>query len=487
MTSIGIPFAKRPTLPPSPRQRLEADYARGIVAAVVGVMVTISAVVIAVGVGSMGTQAPKEVEPARVGNSVVWVSWITPSAQVVTLALLGIVAIAAGAVTLEALATLLTLSPRRDEMRHRRPTALRRLGGPVSVTVLIPARNEQNALPATLAGLQAQTRLPNRVIVVSNNCTDRTVEVARAAGVEVFETVGNVRSKAGALNEALTRYLPSVGRSDVVMVMDADTVLDPHFISVAAGHLEADPGLAAVGGIFYGEDGHGLIGQLQRNEYIRYALQLRARHGRVFVLTGTATLFRAEALLDVAAARGIYLPGEPGCVYDAEARTEDNEITLALKSLGATMVSPYQCRDTTELMPTWRDLRRQRLRWQRGALENLASYGLTQGTLRYWAQQFGLGYGVIALWLALTMLLLTLSAEDRWIWYPFWLAIGSVFVIERVVTVWTGGWRARALAILMVPELLYELFLQTIFLTSLVNIALVRPQGWGHVERMARS
>ena len=57
LTSTHVPFAQRPTLPPSPRQRLEADYARGIVAAVVGVMVAISAVVIAVGLGSMGCSA----------------------------------------------------------------------------------------------------------------------------------------------------------------------------------------------------------------------------------------------------------------------------------------------------------------------------------------------------------------------------------------------------------------------------------------------
>ena len=34
-------------------------------------------------------------------------------------------------------------------------------------------------------------------------------------------------------------------------------------------------------------------------------LQIRARRGRVFVLTGTATMFRASALMDVAGARGV--------------------------------------------------------------------------------------------------------------------------------------------------------------------------------------
>ncbi len=39
------------------------------------------------------------------------------------------------------------------------------------------------------------------------------------------------------------------------------------------------------------------------------------------------------------------------------------------------MASPNGCRVVTELMPTWRNLWTQRLRWQRGALENLGAYG----------------------------------------------------------------------------------------------------------------
>ena len=79
------------------------------------------------------------------------------------------------------------------------------------------------------------------------------------------------------------------------------------------------------------------------------------------------------------------------------ALTEDNELTIALKSLGALMISPAECTVVTEVMPTWRALWAQRLRWQRGALENLGAYGVTAQTVRYWAQQLGIGYGVIAL------------------------------------------------------------------------------------------
>ena len=63
------------------------------------------------------------------------------------------------------------------------------------------------------------------------------------------------------------------------MVMDADTSLSDRFLEVARGRLADDRALIAVGGVFFGEDGHGLIGQFQRNEYIRYSREIGRRHG----------------------------------------------------------------------------------------------------------------------------------------------------------------------------------------------------------------
>lgn len=64
--------------------------------------------------------------------------------------------------------------------------------GPVTVTVLIPAHNEEASLPRTISSLLSQSRPPDRVLVVADNCTDSTVAIARAAGVDVVESVGEV-------------------------------------------------------------------------------------------------------------------------------------------------------------------------------------------------------------------------------------------------------------------------------------------------------
>lgn len=357
--------------------------------------------------------------------------------------------------------------------------------GPVTVTVLIPAHNEEQAIGATIDSLQSQSHAPARIVVVADNCTDDTVAIARGRGVEVHETVDNKHKKAGGLNQALKQVLPGQGDNDLVMIMDADTTLDAGFLEVAVARMTQDRALMAVGGLFYGEDGEGLIGQFQRNEYIRYGRELRRRRGRVFVLTGTASLFRPAALREVAAQRGAILPGVPGDVYDTVAMTEDNELTLALKSLGALMVSPSECTVVTEVMPSWRALWAQRLRWQRGALENLGAYGVTPQTLRYWAQQLGIGYGVLALTAYLVLMVLMVLAMDTWVWFPFWLGIGGVFVLERLVTVWRGGWRARLLALTLFPELFYALFLDLVYVRGVLDMLLGRTADWKHVVRDA--
>jgi len=53
------------------------------------------------------------------------------------------------------------------------------------VTVVIPNWNGRDRLPGTLAALRAQTRPPERVLVVDNGSTDGSADDAAAAGVEV--------------------------------------------------------------------------------------------------------------------------------------------------------------------------------------------------------------------------------------------------------------------------------------------------------------
>jgi cellulose synthase/poly-beta-1,6-N-acetylglucosamine synthase-like glycosyltransferase len=354
---------------------------------------------------------------------------------------------------------------------------------PRSVTVLVPAHNEAVTIAATLRSLREQSRAPQRIVVIADNCTDATEEIAQAAGVDVLRTVRNTDKKAGGLNQALQQLLPQAEPGELFLVMDADTELAPAFLEEADAAFAADPGLGAAGGLFFGDPGGGLVGEFQRNEYHRYQRETVLKGGPPMVLTGTATVFAAEALDAVARARGTVLPGAPGQVYDTLALTEDNELTIALKTLGWRTTSPDGCTVSTEVMVDWRSLWRQRERWQRGALENLRNYGWTSVTRRYWLQQLGISYGVLALWAFFLLFVLTVLSTATWALSWFWLVISAVFVVERTTTVWGRGPRARGVAALLVPEIVYDTFIQAVFVKSAFDFLLRRGSDWNYVLR----
>jgi cellulose synthase/poly-beta-1,6-N-acetylglucosamine synthase-like glycosyltransferase len=235
--------------------------------------------------------------------------------------------------------------------------------------------------------------------------------------------------------------------------------------------------------VFRGRPPQSYLQHCQANEYTRYGVQVDLT-GRTAVLTGTAALVRRTALQEVADARGSVLPGERGDVYDRHAITEDSELTLALRTLGHELRSPVTMSCTTELMPTAGDLHRQRVRWYKGMLDNLAEYGLTRTTWRYVGQQVMLAVGTLMMAAYLLLTAVTL-VTGTFTLSPLWAAVGLVFVAERLVTVWGAGRRARLLAVLVLPELLYDLALQRAFLHAAALFVTRRQTTWNHVAATA--
>ncbi|MEV5612408.1 glycosyltransferase family 2 protein [Streptomyces sp. NPDC052225] len=347
----------------------------------------------------------------------------------------------------------------------------------MTLVALIPAHNEQDRIVATLAGLYRQSVRPDRIVVVADNCDDRTARIAGHCGAEVFVPTDNKDKKAGALNQALVPLLAELDDDAQILVQDADTVLNPDFVRCAIEALE-DETVGAVGGIFYGEEGGGLLGMLQRMEYQRYALEIRRKKNEAVVLTGTGTLFRASVLREVREARLAGTIGGGEGHYSLASLTEDDEMTKAVKTLGHRTVSPDGCWLTTEVMPSVRKLWHQRLRWQRGALENLRDYGWTSVTAPYFRQQMLLGAGTLALALFATFAALNLALVGWGGLSLFWTAITLLFVVERTLTVRRLGWRAALLALPLLPELLYDAFRQAVFVRSLIDLLLRREAHW---------
>jgi len=351
------------------------------------------------------------------------------------------------------------------------------------VFVIIPAHNEAAGIGGTLRSMAAQTLPPDQLIVVCDNCEDDTAGVSWRAGADhVLATVGNTARKSGALNQALDRLLPAMQADDFVLVMDADSRLSPRWIESAVAALRYSRRIGGVCGTYLGERGSGLIGQLQRNEFVR-ASRLVPRRGSLWVLSGTGSMFRASVLREIARQRGRQLPGTPGEYYDSTSITEDYEITIALKTLGLRCLAPPGCLAETELMPNWRMLFRQRLRWQSGTLTTLRTYGITSATWTNWARQ-AFFYGRYAAQVACWVILIASLAARPGIHMPRWvLAMLCLIYTERLITVRKAGPTGVLLALLLFPEWIYGMFDGLYLVAALHREISGQTVSWHHVER----
>ena len=348
--------------------------------------------------------------------------------------------------------------------------------GKGQIIALIPAHNEQESIRCTIASLRAQTVAADRIIVIADNCTDQTPALAQAAGAEVMITTGNTHKKAGALNYALERVLPALSDHDAVLVQDADTFLDPGFLAATSRKLAE--GFGAAGGNFRGRSGGGVCGALQRNEYARYVRDTARKRGRVLCITGVGTLIRVAALRDVVSGiRDGRLPDAgSGYAYSYATLTEDNWMTHALIHLGHRVAAPKDATMSTEVMLTWRDLARQRLRWKRGAFEDLLSFGFTRHTLQGWVLQLVALLGILASAAYLsTLLAIPLAGFHP---HPFFLAITLIYAVERLVTVRSRGWKVALASATVLGEWAYDLYLQAVQVRALWGVLWRTQKSW---------
>lgn len=348
------------------------------------------------------------------------------------------------------------------------------------VMVIIPAHDEAASIGATLRSLQQQTRPPDEVLVVCDNCTDDTAGIAAGCGARVFVTAGNTARKAGALNQALGQVLPALDGDDLVLLMDADSQLSGGWIEAAVGALDADDQLGGVCGTYLGTDEKGILRQLQRNEFVR-ASRLVPRRASLWVLSGTGTMVRARVLREVARERGLRLPGIPGEYYHSASITEDYEITLAVKTLGWRCIAPPGCTASTEIMPTWRDLFRQRLRWQSGTLTALRDYGVTQVTTSNWARQIFFYLRYFSQLASLGIIAFSMARHPGF-YMPAWVVVMlSLIYLERVITVRKAGLKGLLLAVLLIPEWGYGMFDGLYLIRALANEFARKDIAWGHL------
>jgi len=131
----------------------------------------------------------------------------------------------------------------------------------LKLSVIIPSYNDAEMLSTCLSALASQTVRAWEVVVVDNNSTDNTAEVARSFGARVvFEPLRGIPSATAAGFDA--------ARGDVFGRLDADSVPQPDWCERVIEAFTENPHLAAITGSadFYG--GRKLTNWIGRNIYI---------------------------------------------------------------------------------------------------------------------------------------------------------------------------------------------------------------------------
>jgi len=109
------------------------------------------------------------------------------------------------------------------------------------ISVVIPAFNEEKFLPSCLESLKNQDFKGFEIIVVDNNSTDKTAEMAKKFGAIL------VREKRQGVAFARQRGFLEA-RGEIITTTDADTILPKNWLSKIFEEFEKDENLVAFGG-----------------------------------------------------------------------------------------------------------------------------------------------------------------------------------------------------------------------------------------------
>ncbi|MGI8772161.1 MAG: glycosyltransferase, partial [Acidobacteriaceae bacterium] len=104
------------------------------------------------------------------------------------------------------------------------------------IIAVVPAHNEALLIGRCVRSLVDDQVQDAGVLVVAHNCTDATAAVARAAGARVIEVQDDARGGKGSALRAGLAEAVTLG-AEGLMVVDADSVVSPHFLAIAQDAL----------------------------------------------------------------------------------------------------------------------------------------------------------------------------------------------------------------------------------------------------------
>jgi cellulose synthase/poly-beta-1,6-N-acetylglucosamine synthase-like glycosyltransferase len=224
------------------------------------------------------------------------------------------------------------------------------------ISVLIPAHNEAGVLRECLDAILAQTLPVDEIVVVADSCTDDTAAVAESYGAVVVETEQGAKA---ASQDVGLAYVTG----DILVCIDADTVIDSDVVELLVDELEAGADATCA---------NMLPMPHQRGFWVanrRFAYSLgrywwrwcQAQVGRLMVLSGCAYALRTETVRSIG--------GFPG-----ELITCDMDLTWCLYDAGYTTTFCHHALAYTYDPETFAVYTKQMRRWASGFFQNFQTH-----------------------------------------------------------------------------------------------------------------
>ncbi|MBO0727777.1 MAG: glycosyltransferase family 2 protein [Acidimicrobiaceae bacterium] len=236
------------------------------------------------------------------------------------------------------------------------------------IEVIVPAYNEELLIANLLRTLDVAAGRyggPVRVILCDDGSPDNTIRVAEEAMARFQHATGDVilgshRGKSGALNQALAECT-----ADVVFRLDADCLVHPDCFLYSVPYFLADPQVGLVSAFTLPNEPYTTwIDRMRLFELIVLYGFVRPASDVVdgiYCVPGTFTAFRRQAALEA----GGFIEGMYG---------EDVDFTYSITRLGYRAVIDTRVASYEDVPNTVRQLRVQRVRWNRGGTMSFARF-----------------------------------------------------------------------------------------------------------------
>jgi len=296
-----------------------------------------------------------------------------------------------------------------------------------SMSVLIPAYNEEKVIAKTIEGLLI-TDYPGKleIIVIDDGSKDSTLQIARRferKGVKVLHKENG--GKATALNFGFT-----MSKGEIIVIVDADTITGRHSLKQIMKGFYSKTNVQAVAGNIRIRNANNWITKCQSLEYISGIQVVRRSfdlHGAITIIPGALGAITRSAMNSVG-------------VYHSDTIVEDFDITIKCLKNGPIAQGHTEAVAYTEAPVTISDFNKQRKRWARGNIQVIRRHVDCLTNSRYgYLQRLAFPYLVIGMFLMPAIgfiaignaIALSLMGDGYWV-----LQIAMVFFFLHMMLSW---------------------------------------------------